>query len=272
MDDLAYEYVQLFNLISFTILFGVITLFKFLNENDRMSLLWRTIEVAIPDLLTFLVFFFIVFGGFVATGHILFGTELYDWQDFNHSFFTCFRMILGDFDYYSMSELGNRLLGPIYFLFYQILVFFILINMFLAIMNDSYRVVHDDIKSAPLGDAISKGITKHWSNFKGKFSAEQRKQMDQKKSKKIKKGRALRMLAEVHWDVDIQMDFEDFKREIDKWNPTDEQAQYLYDQVIELSHRVLVKQQQREEQAKKSGDIGSHVERLEKKLDMLLYR
>ena len=58
--------------------------------------------------------------------------------------FTLFRIILGDFNFHELEE-ANRILGPIYFILYVFFVFFVLLNMFLAIINDTYSEVKADI-------------------------------------------------------------------------------------------------------------------------------
>ena len=55
-------------------------------------------------------------------------------------------MILGDFNFRDI-ERANYVLGPIYFLSYIFFVFFVLLNMFLAIINDTYGVVKADLKT-----------------------------------------------------------------------------------------------------------------------------
>lgn len=83
--------------------------------------------------------------------------------------FTLLRTILGDFDYPEIEK-ANRILAPIYFLSYIFLVFFVLLvslkynilllytnilcnfvlqNMFLAIINDTYADVKTEIAIAP---------------------------------------------------------------------------------------------------------------------------
>ena len=58
--------------------------------------------------------------------------------------FTLFRIILGDFDFHAL-EAANRVLGPIFFITYVFFVFFVLLNMFLAIINDTYAEVKSNI-------------------------------------------------------------------------------------------------------------------------------
>jgi polycystin 2 len=61
-----------------------------------------------------------------------------------YSSFTLFRIILGDFNFHELEE-ANRILGPAYFMLYVFFVFFVLLNMFLAIINDTYSEVKADI-------------------------------------------------------------------------------------------------------------------------------
>jgi hypothetical protein len=70
-----------------------------------------------------------------------------------------FRIILGDFNFHELEQ-ANRVLGPIYFLLYVFFVFFVLLNMFLAIINDTYSEVKADISQQPnefeVGDYFKK--------------------------------------------------------------------------------------------------------------------
>ena len=64
--------------------------------------------------------------------------------DFVFPSFTLFRIILGDFDFHQIEN-ANRVLGPTFFISYVFFVFFVLLNMFLAIINDTYAEVKSDI-------------------------------------------------------------------------------------------------------------------------------
>ena len=68
---------------------------------------------------------------------MIFGNDMAEFRSLIQSIFTLFRCILGDFNFHMMEQ-TNRYLGPSFFISFQVLVFFILINMFLAIINDSY--------------------------------------------------------------------------------------------------------------------------------------
>lgn len=70
--------------------------------------------------------------------------QVKDYSSFSDSIFTLLRTILGDFDFYAL-ERANRVMGPIFFLAYVFFVFFVLLNMFLAIINDTYSEVKEEI-------------------------------------------------------------------------------------------------------------------------------
>lgn len=76
--------------------------------------------------------------------------------------FTLFRIILGDFDFHQIEN-ANRILGPTFFITYVFFVFFVLLNMFLAIINDTYAEVKSDIalqkSEFELGDYFKKVST-----------------------------------------------------------------------------------------------------------------
>lgn len=54
--------------------------------------------------------------------------------------FSQLRILLGDFQFAELQQ-ANCILGPAYFILYVFFIFFILLNMFLAIINDSYSEV-----------------------------------------------------------------------------------------------------------------------------------
>lgn len=63
--------------------------------------------------------------------------------------FTLFRIILGDFDFVSLRA-KSPYWGPAFFVSYIFFCFFVLMNMFVAIVNASYsKVKEENAKAAP---------------------------------------------------------------------------------------------------------------------------
>merc|ERR1712048_304837 len=80
---------------------------------------------------------------FTMLGHMVFGNYIYKFSTISESFHALFRTILGDFDFHEL-ERAHWFLGPAYFISYVMVVFFVLVNMFLAIINESYSAVKEE--------------------------------------------------------------------------------------------------------------------------------
>ncbi|XP_044258880.1 polycystin-2-like [Tribolium madens] len=143
--------------------FSYIKLFKYLNFNKTMGQLNNTLKRCAFDILGFSIMFFIIFFAFALLGYLLFGSQVEDFSSFGVAMFTLLRTILGDFDYQAIEK-ANRVLAPIYFLAYIFFVFFVLLNMFLAIINDTYADVKTEIAIAPdemqMTEFLKKGFYK----------------------------------------------------------------------------------------------------------------
>uniref|UniRef100_A0A8C8DTY3 Polycystin-2 n=1 Tax=Oryzias sinensis TaxID=183150 RepID=A0A8C8DTY3_9TELE len=162
-DSLANLQVQFNNMAAVIVFFCWVKLFKFINFNKTMSQLSTTMSRCAKDLVGFAIMFFIIFLAYAQLAYLVFGTQVNDFSTFQGSVFTQFRIILGDFDFFEIKE-ANPVLGPIYFITFVLFIFFILMNMFLAIINDTYSEVKADMaqhrSEMEMTDFIKKGCTK----------------------------------------------------------------------------------------------------------------
>ncbi|XP_041921583.1 polycystic kidney disease 2-like 1 protein isoform X1 [Alosa sapidissima] len=145
-EFLSFWQTQYNNMNAVNLFFAWIKIFKYISFNKTMTQLSSTLARCAADILGFAIMFFIVFFAYAQLGYLLFGTEVESFSTFNKCIFTQFRIILGDFDYDAI-ERANRVLGPIYFFTYVFFVFFVLLNMFLAIINDTYSEVKEELAS-----------------------------------------------------------------------------------------------------------------------------
>ncbi|XP_029996146.1 polycystin-2 isoform X2 [Sphaeramia orbicularis] len=162
-ESLANLQVQ-FNTVAAVIVFlSWVKLFKFINFNKTMSQLSSTMSRCAKDLVGFAIMFFIIFLAYAQLAYLVFGTQVNDFSTFQASIFTQFRIILGDFEFSEIEE-ANPVLGPIYFTTFVFFIFFILMNMFLAIINDTYSEVKADMSQhrseMEMTDLIKKGCNK----------------------------------------------------------------------------------------------------------------
>uniref|UniRef100_A0A8C8BDB9 Polycystin 2 like 1, transient receptor potential cation channel n=1 Tax=Otus sunia TaxID=257818 RepID=A0A8C8BDB9_9STRI len=145
-EFLAFWQTQYNNMNAVNLFFAWIKIFKYISFNKTMTQLSSTLARCAKDILGFAIMFFIVFFAYAQLGYLLFGSQVENFSTFVKCIFTQFRIILGDFDYNSIDN-ANRVLGPIYFVTYVFFVFFVLLNMFLAIINDTYSEVKEELSS-----------------------------------------------------------------------------------------------------------------------------
>ncbi|ELW49349.1 Polycystic kidney disease 2-like 1 protein [Tupaia chinensis] len=162
-EFLAFWQTQYNNMNAVNLFFAWIKIFKYISFNKTMTQLSSTLARCAKDILGFAVMFFIVFFAYAQLGYLLFGTQVENFSTFVKCIFTQFRIILGDFDYNAIDN-ANRILGPVYFVTYVFFVFFVLLNMFLAIINDTYSEVKEELAGQKdelqLSDLLRQGYNK----------------------------------------------------------------------------------------------------------------
>ncbi|XP_075790711.1 polycystin-2-like protein 1 [Pelodiscus sinensis] len=168
-EFLAFWQTQYNNMNAVNLFFAWIKIFKYISFNKTMTQLSSTLARCAKDILGFAIMFFIVFFAYAQLGYLLFGTQVENFSTFIKCIFTQFRIILGDFDYNAIDN-ANRVLGPIYFVTYVFFVFFVLLNMFLAIINDTYSEVKEELSSQKselqLSDILKQGYHRTLARLK----------------------------------------------------------------------------------------------------------
>ncbi|XP_057670918.1 polycystin-2 isoform X2 [Diorhabda carinulata] len=164
LEYVSQLYIRRNNVIAVALYLIYLKAFKFLNFNRTMGQLNNTLNKCALDILGFSMMFFIVFFAYSELGYLLFGNQVENFSTFGISMLTLLRAVLGDFNYEQISD-ANRILAPMYFISYIFLVFFVLLNMFLAIINDTYADVKTEIAIAPNEMQMTEYITKKFGKF-----------------------------------------------------------------------------------------------------------
>ncbi|NXI72724.1 PK2L2 protein, partial [Anseranas semipalmata] len=144
---LAFWQVLYDNMIAINVFFAWIKIFKFVSFNKTMKQLSSTLSRCAKDIIGFAIMFFIIFFAYAQLGYLVFGSQVEDFSTFQNCIFSQFRIVLGDFNFETIEV--NSILGPIYFISFVFCVFFVLLNMFLAIINDTYSEVKADFAVIP---------------------------------------------------------------------------------------------------------------------------
>uniref|UniRef100_A0A8C8A300 Polycystin 2 like 2, transient receptor potential cation channel n=1 Tax=Otus sunia TaxID=257818 RepID=A0A8C8A300_9STRI len=145
---LAFWQVRYNNMVAINVFFAWIKIFKYVNFNKTMTQLSSTLSRCAKDLTGFAIIFFTIFFAYAQLGYLAFGSQAEEFSSFQNCIFTQFRIVLGDFNFYTI-ESANRVLGPIYFITFVFFVFFVLLNVFLAIINYTYSEVKAAFEAIP---------------------------------------------------------------------------------------------------------------------------
>jgi hypothetical protein len=136
-------------------------LFKSFDAQPRLAVVTRTLYLAAPGIVHFSIVFASVYICMAVNGVLLFGQNTEAFADFWRGFYTCFRVMFGDWDWVAMKEVGRQWALPWFWIF-NMMIAVILLNMLLAILMDAYTEVKNDISDAQtLPTQVSEMIRRH---------------------------------------------------------------------------------------------------------------
>ena len=142
LQPLMWQLQQVQNLNAMNCFLLFVKVFKYVAVIPQMNLLFATLSKAGLDLLFFSAVFVIVVTGFAMAFYLAFGLDVEDYSSVPKSLLALFQLLLGIFDYDALWR-SNRVLSPLLFVSFVVLVVFILMNIFLAIINDAFSVVNE---------------------------------------------------------------------------------------------------------------------------------
>jgi len=159
----------------------VFRILKSLNFQERMGLVTRTLEAAMSDLMHFFGLFGIVFAGYTFVGNLLFGHQFAGMSTVSSTALTLviFLLSLDATQFYpSMAHAANDVAFHLFLWSYLIVAFFILLNIFLAILVDAYASVKQEtVESTGLTEEL-KNVARH--GIKRRFMPSSKFVSDQK--------------------------------------------------------------------------------------------
>jgi hypothetical protein len=109
-----------------------------------MSMLAGVIRNSAGELTAFSFALTIFILGYAIWGYIMFGPYLASYRSMMDAIETLIAFALGKYDYRSLDEV-NRVFGPLFFFAFFFTVMFLLINIFVAILNESIAAIKKDV-------------------------------------------------------------------------------------------------------------------------------
>ena len=125
---------------SFAVLAGSLNLLHYFSIQS-MTIIWDTLQRGAKSIFAFFVVFIVLMCSFTQMVHIIYGIELNNFSTFGISISSLFMVLLGSLDKYQEMSIASPILTPIFFIGFMFLMFFVIMNIFVAILNEAYSVV-----------------------------------------------------------------------------------------------------------------------------------
>ena len=165
-EALGWTYYQMINFQAFNNIFVWLKAFSFLKYiNADVANLSYTVTRAAKDCGLFFLIFAMVIFSYAQAFHIAFGTDIEEYKTVTDAIFGLFKTLLGDFDFEAMKA-RNAYLGPLLFVTFEIVCYFVFLNMFLAILNKTYSDVVDNGVDDPMAVEFRATVAQYWQQFK----------------------------------------------------------------------------------------------------------
>ena len=124
---------------------AMVKMIKLLRFNNRFSQLILTLRHCWDDLSGFLVIFFLVFFSFVQLFYTILQTNMEEFHSMKAALQTCFTMMLNKFKFGNMKE--TSMTAAVMFFFFAVSCTWILINVLLTIIIESFEKVKQELSA-----------------------------------------------------------------------------------------------------------------------------
>ncbi|XP_035699127.1 polycystic kidney disease protein 1-like 2 [Branchiostoma floridae] len=164
--DLAFFWNQVFVWTVATVAFiNILKFLRVLRFNPLMSVLMTSLRRMLPEVAGFAVYFSFLFLSFVQLGHLVFGLKIQEYSTISASGKSLFLCALGSFNFDKILS-ASRIIGPMFLYSYLCIVFIIIINILVAIINDAL-VVMRGFTPPPEHREILQELWRRLANFLG---------------------------------------------------------------------------------------------------------
>jgi polycystin 1L2 len=127
------------------VFFASLRFIKIFRFNRRVIIFVHAFKNSLSELVSFGLIFIIAWMSFVQAFYILLNTEAKEFASIFDSMATCFQIILGKFNSQAFADSKSGfLLAPLLFVAYNVAIVFLLINILVAILLDSYEIARSD--------------------------------------------------------------------------------------------------------------------------------
>lgn len=122
---------------------SMIKTLRLLRFNRKVAELSSVLSVSVRPLLCFFLSFIILYLAFAQFAMLVFGRHVEAYCHLTSALETLFSMMLMNFSFNDLQD-TNPVLGPVFFLLYVVVLALVVINVLVAILNESYNKVKSE--------------------------------------------------------------------------------------------------------------------------------
>ena len=130
-------------LLAFVIFIVTMKFLRLIRFNRHICQMTATIQKSIGHLLSFFCVFIGIILAYTQLGVLVFGASVPTYSSFFQAMRSVCQMILGGETHFHELKATSKIVGPLFVFSYMLSMSMIMLNMFLAILNDSYEEVKD---------------------------------------------------------------------------------------------------------------------------------
>lgn len=191
------------------VFFYTIRFLRILRFNKNFLVIGKTLSRISSPILSFCVPFIFGFLAFALFAYTIFSSELEDYSSFMRTIVTQLAMTLGDFDFEALFMV-NPMLATLYFFSFIGLNVMVLMNMFIAIINDSYAEIQEETAEVEnefeivdyVVDRLTSGV---YSKIRRGKVTPLRNRTRKKTEKKVKNQKPKRLFLDDNVDLDSRV-------------------------------------------------------------------
>jgi len=138
LNSLMFWTYQVYNWNAFNALLTWMRLLKYLDLiSQKTKQLSATLAMSSQDVFVVLLIFVVIYFGYALAFYLAFGQDVEDFVNIENSLLSLFLTILGAFNFNELNQ-SNRILGPMLFATYVVVMVFLILNMFLTVIMKKY--------------------------------------------------------------------------------------------------------------------------------------
>ncbi|XP_035697155.1 polycystin-2-like [Branchiostoma floridae] len=154
--------------LAFLVFVNIMKLLRLLRFNPFLSKLMSVFRGMAVEFSAFILYFFLCYSGFGMGTYLMFGSTVTAYRTISLSYSTLFQMSLGIFEYTELFE-AKPILGPIFLVTFMCLIFLVLMNIAVAIVDTALP----DVRNHDMPEEDRYFIQGLWERFNSLFGLHQ---------------------------------------------------------------------------------------------------